>query len=288
MSGGGGGGTNTVQKADPWSGTQPYLLDVYGQALNANRQTNTNPYEGNFVTQANGAQRAGVTETLNLANQFRGMGDSTIQLGQDTASGKYLNQNDYLMPAIQNTVRPMIEQARDITLPAIGSAAQEAGAYGGSRQALLESYAMRDTNKQVADTASQMMLQNYQNERQLMQNAPAMIQAGMTMNSAPMELLNAAGAQQYNLDNLSTQNALMQFQDQVNAPWRAVMPYTNVLSGVGMPGGTTTTTAPSGSATQGMLGGAMGGGMLGYMAGGGNPYWAMGGAALGGGMGAMR
>ena len=286
--GGGGGGTNTVQKADPWIGTQPYLTDVYAQAQNANRQTNTAPYGGAFVTGPNNIQGWGVQETLNLSNQFRGAGDSTMKLGQDTAAGKYLNQNEYLLPAIQNAVTPMIEQARDITLPAIGSAAQEAGAYGGSRQALLESYAMRDTNKQVADTASQMMLQNYQNERQLMQNAPAMIQAGMTMNSAPMELLNAAGAQQYNLDNLSTQNALMQFQDQVNAPWRAVMPYTNVLSGVGMPGGTTTTTAPSGSATQGMLGGAMGGGMLGYMAGGGNPYWAMGGAALGGGMGAMR
>ena len=29
---GGGGGTNTVEKADPWEGQQPYLLDLFGQA----------------------------------------------------------------------------------------------------------------------------------------------------------------------------------------------------------------------------------------------------------------
>ena len=32
MSKGGGGGTNTVQKADPWVGQQPYLTDIYGES----------------------------------------------------------------------------------------------------------------------------------------------------------------------------------------------------------------------------------------------------------------
>jgi hypothetical protein len=288
MGGGGQSSNTTVQKADPWSGTQPHLLNVYDMAQQASGKTSTDPYKGNFVTPGNAQQQGAIDATTQLADSFRGIGNSTIKMGQDTASGKYLDANAYLLPAMQQSVLPIMQQTYDMTLPQIGSAAQEAGAYGGSRQALMESYALKDMNQQVANTVSNMFNTNYQNERTLQQNAPGIIQAGMTMNTATPELLANAGTQQYNLDNLATQNALAQFQDSINAPWRAVMPYTNILSGVGMPGGTSTTTMPQGSAAQGAVGGAMGGGMLGYMASGGNPYWTLGGAALGGGAGTMR
>lgn len=39
MSGGGGGNTTTVQKADPWSGQQPYLQDLYAQYQNLYKNT---------------------------------------------------------------------------------------------------------------------------------------------------------------------------------------------------------------------------------------------------------
>ncbi len=278
----------TVQKADPWSGTQPYLMDVYGQAQGAAGKTSTDTYGGNFVTPANDTQRSAVDATTGLANSFAGIGDQTIKLGQDQTSGAYLDANKYLLPAIQNQIAPIVRQTYDSVMPAIGSAAQEQGAFGGSRQAVLEGSALRDMYSQVANTASQMFNQNYMQERQLQQNGNAITQAGMTMNTATPELLTNAGNTQYNLDNLTTQQNLAAFQDQINAPWRAVMPYTNVLSGIGMQGGQTSTTPAQGSATQGALGGAMGGGMLGYMGSGGNPYWALGGAALGAGAGGMR
>ncbi|MBA4275101.1 MAG: hypothetical protein C0436_05550 [Alphaproteobacteria bacterium] len=287
----GGGGSNTAtttQKADPWSGTQPHLLNVYGRAQTAADRTSTAAYDGNFVTPGNAQQQRAINETTNLAESFRGIGNSTINMGQATADGAYLNANNYLLPAMQQSVLPIMQQTFDMTMPQIGSAAQEAGAFGGSRHALMERYALKDMNQQVANTISNMFNTNYQNERTLQQNAPGLIQQGMTMNTATPELLANAGTQQYNLDNLQTQNALMRFQDSINAPWRAVMPYTNILSGVGMPGGTSTMTTPQGSAAQGAVGGAMGGGMLGYMASGGNPYWTLGGAAAGGGAGMMR
>jgi hypothetical protein len=287
--GGGGTSTNTTtQKADPWGGTQPYLMDVYGKAQQAAGKTSTNTFGGDFVTPANSTQQQGVDSTKALANAFSGIGNGAIQLGQDQTSGKYLDANNYLAPAINNAVAPVIRNTMETVLPGIGSQAQEQGAYGGSRQAVLEGGALRDMYSQVANTASQMFNQNWQQERQLQQNGSALTQAGMTMNTATPELLGAAGSQQYNLDNLGTQNALAKFQDEINAPWRAVMPYTNILSGVGMPGGSTTTTGPQGSALAGGLGGAMGGGTLGYMASGGNPYWTLGGAALGGAAGTRR
>jgi hypothetical protein len=287
--GGGGTSTNTTtQKADPWAGTQPYLMDVYGKAQTAANSTSTDPFGGNFITPVNSTQQQGVDATKNLAMSFQGIGDGAIKLGQDQTSGKYLDANNYLVPAIQGAVAPVIRNTLETTLPAIGSQAQDQGAYGGSRHAVVEGGAIRDMYSQVAQTAAQMFNQNYMQERQLQQNGQAITQAGMTMNTATPELLGVAGSQQYNLDNLATQQGLAEFQDRINAPWRAVMPYTNILSGVGMPGGQTTTTAPQGSALAGGLAGGLGGGALGYMASGGNPFWTLGGAALGGAAGTAR
>lgn len=287
----GGGGTSqntTTTKADPWSGTQPYLMDVYGQAQNAANKTSTSPYGGNFVTPSNDLQQQGVDATKSLADSFSGVGNGTMALGQAQTNGDYLDANKYLMPAIQNAVAPIMRNTLETTLPGIASQAQQQGAYGGSRQGVVEGGAIRDMYSQMANTASQMFNTNYQQERQLQQNGAALTQAGMTMNTATPELLSNAGTQQYNLDNLGTQQQLAAFQDSINAPWRAVMPYTNILSGVGMPGGSTATTPGMGSTASGALAGAIGGGTLGYMASSGNPYYAAGGAALGAGAGALR
>jgi hypothetical protein len=262
---GGGGSTNTVQKADPWSGAQPYLTDTYARAQTAANNTSTTPYAGAFVQPGNDLQQQGINQTVGLANKFQGAGDNAITLGKDTTNGAYLNGNNYLRPAIQANVDPIIRQSTEQMLPAIGSEAQKAGAYGGSRQALLEAAAMRDTNKQVADTAAQMLNTNFQNERRLQMAGPDITKTGMQLDSAPADLYGQAGAQQYNFDNLATQNALLSYQDTLNAPWRAVMPYTNILSGVGMPGGQMNTQQQSGTTAGNVIGGAAGLGTIAYM-----------------------
>jgi len=52
MSKGGGGGTNTVQKADPWAGQQPYLTDLFSQAQQLYQQGPQQFYPGRTYAEA--------------------------------------------------------------------------------------------------------------------------------------------------------------------------------------------------------------------------------------------
>lgn len=298
MSGGGGGGTNTVQtqKADPWWGAESHLIKGYEMADKAADTTPTTPYTGQFYASPNQYQTMLPQQLAAAAQRMQGAGDSSVQLGQDMASGKYLDANTYLKPAIEATVNPVIRNVRESVLPGIGSAAQTSGAYGGSRQAVLEAQTLRDTQQTVADTAAKMFNDNYGRERQLQMMAPSLISAGSQLNTVPLTLLEQAGTQQYNLDSMPLREQQAKWQEELNAPWRAVNPFTAVMSGIGSPGGSTqsTTQLPETSKAAAGISGATAGAAVGLALASafpalGIPLWAaaLGGGALGGGAGLL-
>lgn len=261
MAGGGGGGqTSQTQTADPWSGAQGYLKDAYAQAQTAAERTSTAAYDGNFVNPANSTQRGAVDMALGaIPNMDTGGGISRV--ANESLSGSMLSANPHVQSAIDATIRPTVERARDQYLPAISSAAQSAGAYGGSRHALAQRWAAQDVNKQVADTAAQMWNQNYQNERNIQtQVAPGLVEMANRMQLAPAQAMLDVGNQQYQLDDLVRQNEMAQFEDSINRHWRAINPYIAALSGIGMPGGTTSVTGGGGvNRNTAIAGGAMAG-----------------------------
>ena len=84
MSKGGGGGTNTVQRADHWVGQQPYLTDIYGESQRLYREGPMEFFPGQtyaapsdrtlqaeqmIADQALGSQQVMATQAA-LANQF--------------------------------------------------------------------------------------------------------------------------------------------------------------------------------------------------------------------------
>tara|TARA_Y100000310_G_scaffold329437_1_gene399275 strand:- start:867 stop:2198 length:1332 start_codon:yes stop_codon:yes gene_type:complete len=131
MPSGGGGSTQTVQKADPWSGIQPYLSHGYSEAERLYGAGGPQYYPGqtyvDYAPETEQALQAGAqrayqgSPTLQAGNQFLtnliggnfGMGPSAQQLspmasganvGRDLATqslggmaaGDYLNANPYL------------------------------------------------------------------------------------------------------------------------------------------------------------------------------------------------
>lgn len=264
----GGGQTSQTQKADPWEGAQPYLKEAYSQAQTAAGRTSTDPYGGNFVNPANATQRSAVDMARTAAGGLS-TGDGVARVANEALSGAMLSGNPHLQGAIDATIRPTVERARDQLLPALSSAAQEQGAFGGSRHALAQRWAAQDVDRQVADTAAQMWNQNYQNERAIQtQVAPQMLQVGNALSMAPSQAMLDVGNQQYQMDDLARQNEMAQFEDSINRHWRAVNPYIAALSGIGMPGGTTVTTGQGGGVNRnaaiasGAVGGAAAGAPL--------------------------
>lgn len=264
MAGGGSGSQTTqTQRADPWVGAQPYLSDAYQQARLAASRTPTTAYQGNFVNPANATQQQAVQGAAQAAGTLSG-GQGVLDVANQSLSGQMLTANPYLQDAINATVRPAIQNATDVMLPTITTSAGAQGAFGGTRQAFLESMVARDVNRQVADTAAQMWNDNYGRERMIQtQIAPQMLMAGNALQMAPSQALLEAGNEQYRLDDLSRMNQQMQFEDEINRHWRAVNPYIAALGGLGMPGGQSVTTAQGapgmsrgGAAATGALSGA--------------------------------
>lgn len=308
MAGGGSKGSTTVQSADPWWATGDAMQDIYGRAKNAADRTpdftfgdysQWNNGGGRYVAGANDTQRDGQRMLQNYGYGLQGVGQPVQDEANKMLRGEYLQNNPYLQNAINATIAPTIRQTREQVMPALGGAAASAGAFGGSRQAMLEGMALRDMDTTVAETAAKMYMDNYQTERGLMtQVAPGMLQQGIGLNGLASQYVSAAGDRGREFQNWDIQNLQGGFEDEINRYWRSVNPYAQVVGGLGSGGGRTTQTSNAGgSGLGGAISGAAGLGSLCLMAGNAGLLGGLGlagpgglllGAALGAGAGMLR
>lgn len=102
------------------------------------------------------------TRDLFRENAGRGVRDT-----RRTIAGDYLDpaNNPTLNAYIDAANRPIIEQFNEQIIPGIGSAAVQGGAYGGSRQAILEGLASEGLAESMTDTANRIYNQEYGRER---------------------------------------------------------------------------------------------------------------------------
>ena len=79
----------------------------------------------------------------------------------------YLNptENPSFMPGLQAALNPIYDKYLNEVLPSIDSQAQLQGAYGGSRNAVLQSLSTQLMNRELADTTSKAVLDAYFKER---------------------------------------------------------------------------------------------------------------------------
>jgi len=148
--------------------TQPYVQDVLGkgQAL-----------LNNPAPQYTGQLSAGTSELQNQA--FQGLSNLTLPSTMTTAGTNLLNignqaagttynpvggafdanaAQQYMNPYLQNALNPQLEEARrqsQITQLANNAKATQAGAYGGSRQALMDTETQRNLGTNLAAITGQ-------------------------------------------------------------------------------------------------------------------------------------
>ena len=152
----------------PSAFTQPYVQDVLGkgQAL-----------LNNPAPQYTGQLSAGTSELQNQA--FQGLSNLTLPSTMTTAGTNLLNignqaagttynpvggafdtnaAQQYMNPYLQNALNPQLEEARrqaQITQLANNAKATQAGAYGGSRQALMDTETQRNLGTNLAAITGQ-------------------------------------------------------------------------------------------------------------------------------------
>lgn len=276
--GGGGGGGGSAPAPAPAATTQtvtntsipeyarPYAETLLGKAQ-AVTDTSQNPYQ-----QYQGQRTADFTPMQQQAFQRVGEMGPAGQIGQGTALAgnaglgslmagqNYAQQatnpnatQAYMSPYMQNVVDYQKSQAlRDYQMagPMRKAQATAAGAFGGTRQALVDAEAQRNLNSQlqgIEATGAQNAFQNAQQQQQFGanlglqgygqagQNAATLGQLGQSQYQQQMGILGAqqqVGAQQQAQNQQQLTNAYQDFLNQQNYPYKQLGFMSDILRGM--------------------------------------------------------
>jgi len=192
MGGSSGGSSTTVQKADPWSGVQPYLTqgyqqlaDVYGTGTynskgkltdwtlgsgpqyypgqtvatpNALETTGQNMMLGNndYANYLSGLAGSGLQSALNASGQTQGGLAGAYQGMQGLLAAGDPANNPYFQSALNAAIQPITQNFQESVLPSIRSGSIANGGLGGSRQGIAEGIASRGYLDTIANMAATM------------------------------------------------------------------------------------------------------------------------------------
>jgi hypothetical protein len=156
-------------------------------------------------------------------------------LGQ-IAGGSFLGGSPFLNQTIQAATRPLLQQFEQTTLPGIQSAFSKAGRYGSGAQERMIGSATEATGRAIGDISSQIAAADFARERQLMQQALGQ-QIGaaqvapqfFSQQFLPSQQLAQIGAARESIAQQPLQEAINRFQFQQQLPFQQLQSF---LSGV--------------------------------------------------------
>lgn len=291
MSGGGGsqqpsGTTTTIQKADPWSGQQPYLSFGFQQAQNLYNTGGPQYYPGTTYSPETAAQSSAITGTENLGlngSPTTGAANSAIS---NILQPGFLNSNpgnQYYNQVLSGN-SPAINAAIANATPGLMDAFTGGGAVTpGSAAPYAVGQGIGNAVAGVMGNAAQGLSNNY-SQAAGQQNTAAAFGAPATQQMGYTDLSNAynAGGQQQQQGQNVINDQLARYNYGQTQPYN-LLDWFNGATG-GSYGGTSTLTSPyftqQSGGIGGALGGAAGGAALGSMFG----PWGTGIGALAGGL----
>lgn len=260
--------TQTVQKADPWSGVQPYLLKGYNNLNALYDQPGPFAYPGQTTAGPDPLRQQAQQFDINYATGGAVNDVNKIGAGYETMlNAPNVNNNPYLAQAVQGAINPMIDNFNESILPGIRTNAMQTGQYGGSRQGVAEGIAAGKLSRNIGDISSQMYSGAYNSGMDTLSKAVALGPQALQVGQFPSQILQGVAGQR----ELAQQNQINDqkrlFDYYQNLPNKKLSDYLAQLNGAGFGSstGTTTSQAPSygGNNTLGTIGGALTLGKLG-------------------------
>lgn len=248
MGGSSGGSTTTVQKADPWSGAQPYLKDVMGQAQNwYNNAQDNSYYPGSTVVPFSDATNQGLNSIMSRAQNGSPLIGAAQNELQKTINGGYLDV----------TQDPAYQTMMDSVTNQVNSQFGAAGRTGSGANA--EALA-----KGITQGGSNLYDQERQRQIQSMLFAPTM--ANQDYYDANQML--GVGQAQENQAQQYINDAQNRYNYNQNLPLQNLQAYSSIINGYGGLGSSGTSTQTQSAPQSNTLGtlaglGIMGAGLFG-------------------------
>ena len=263
MSGGGGGGGNNTTTSYQYQFSpemMPYASKLLGVGADVTFNTPFTPYGGQRVAGFSPLQSQAFGNIQGMApSSYLGQGAALAGLaGTNQFTGENVSQymNPYVSTMQQDAIRNYGKQ-----LPTAMGAAAKAGAFGGSRSAILESEAQSNLQNQLQGIQSQAYESarnqfNTANQNQLAA-ANALGNFGQQeyqQASGINQALMNAGALQQAQQQQALNNSYNQFLEEKNYPMQQLMNYSSILRGVPMQNVTSSTSGPQVSTAAQLLG----------------------------------
>jgi len=263
----GSGSNTTTQKADPWAGQQPYLLDLYAKAQGLPTQqffpgqTYASPSDLTF-------QAEQLAEQAALGPQSTIAGSIVPSIQEQLMSPAQRFSDPLLQESLRAGLRPMEESASRLLQQARRDATG-AGQLGGTRQGILESEVIKDLLTKQSDVASRLYGDVYGQTLASQNRALGLVPTAMQSIMSPAASLASIAESQTARAQQPITEAMQRFAFEQAAPGQALSQYASIAGNTIIPG-TQTTTGP-GAQGPGALGGAAAGGGLAYALGASNP-----------------
>lgn len=224
-------------------------------------------YPGETVAGFTGPQTQGQQMALGAAS-----GPQTSLAGSATDANQFLlsdiwnpSTNPYLQDAIDAAVRPITQNYQQVVRPAIRDNFAQAGqVFGGSRRNIAEGNAADAYMRDVGDTASKLVQDQYANNLGAYVKALGLIPQTQGAAVTPAITTSGVGDVQQALDQARLSERVSNWNYDQLAPFLQSKELLSLLAGI--PGGSVQTTAnlPSGGSTgSSILGGAATGASLG-------------------------
>jgi hypothetical protein len=274
MSKGGGGTTQTVQKADPWAGQQPYLTRQYQEAARLLEQPRQF-FPGNLtapVTATQSEAEALARQTA-LGTQSELLGQLSPALGFQLGGTQSALADPFLARSVEAATRPLLTGAQGL-LQQVRRGATGQGGLGGTRQGVVEAEVIKDYLTKAGDVSAGMYSQAYQDAAKRQLAAAQMVPGTLGAFQTPASVLSGLGATEQARAQQAIDEARARFEFGQQEPRQRLQDYTQIVSGTVLPG-TQTTAQTAGSPSFGQR--AIGGGLLGL-----GSYGALSSGALGG------
>ena len=263
----GSGSNTTTQKADPWAGQQPYLLDLYAKAQGLPTQqffpgqTYATPSDLTF-------QAEQLAEQAALGPQSTIAGSIVPSIEEQLMSPAQRFSDPLLQESLRAGLRPMEESASRLLQQARRDATG-AGQLGGSRQGILESEVLKDMLTKQSDVASRLYGDVYGDLTKSRTAALGLSPTIMSAYTTPAQTLAAVGASEQARSQADINEQIARFNFQQQAPGQNLNQYGNIVAGSILPPSVTSSSAGGGvSDLAATTGGALTGAALGSMFGG--------------------
>jgi hypothetical protein len=223
------------------------------------------PFPGPFTAPTSPLELEALMGREQVGRQLGGLGGNLLGLGQAQAGGAFLHpaSNPFFTQNIQASLQPAIDAYTRSVMPQFSSQALQSGAFqGSSARDMAAATLANDFGRNLAQTAAQAGMQNFMQERMIQQQTPQLLDAAARLQQLSPEILSQVGVGERQLLQRGLDEALLQFQEQQQAPFRPLGPLANIIQGTNV-GVNTTQTVPTPSALAQGIAGALGGGALG-------------------------